>query len=463
MAMKPDRSWVPYGIAVATFALCSVILWLTGGSKGYVRSLAHASAPIVVTTPPPPPVPPPPPPPPPGCVMCEGPVSVTVVRAGIGRGTVTSTPPGIVCGTDCSETWPAGTGASLTATPEAGWTFLGWSGACSGTGVCAVGPVVGPGEGSVSVTATFGIIVPALTRPTVVDFETPALGALARQPINPYVARGMTFTAEPTGYVGAVGVVRNNALATCVGSLSDANQLLGTGVDGAADSIGKSSFAIRATPRAPLAPPVVVSAQFQTGAGVPIRIRLFDVTGSEVGSAAATAAPAPRCDGFGFSGKARVTLTASRAVAYALLDVGSETGRYIFAVDDFEAISVQPLKATLTCPLSATSGVPMAVALTLDNTTLEPYVVTRAALGWHLGGVSIVAPRVLDLPELPLVVPAQTTSAPVTLSVTLPARVSPRTFATAAVTLFGYKAAKGARKPIVSARCSMEIVPPPAR
>ena len=60
-------------------------------------------------------------------------------RSGTGTGTVTSGPPGIDCGTDCAQSYPSFTEVTLTATPDAGSTFTGWSGAgCSGTGNCQV-------------------------------------------------------------------------------------------------------------------------------------------------------------------------------------------------------------------------------------------------------------------------------------------------------------------------------------
>jgi hypothetical protein len=52
----------------------------------------------------------------------------TMTAAGTGSGTVTSTPAGINCGTDCSENYASGTSVKLTATPAAGSTFAGWSG-----------------------------------------------------------------------------------------------------------------------------------------------------------------------------------------------------------------------------------------------------------------------------------------------------------------------------------------------
>ncbi len=63
---------------------------------------------------------------------------LTVTKAGTGSGTVTSTPAGITCGTDCEERYDAGTSVSLTATAATGSHFGGWTGACSGNGTCVV-------------------------------------------------------------------------------------------------------------------------------------------------------------------------------------------------------------------------------------------------------------------------------------------------------------------------------------
>ena len=54
--------------------------------------------------------------------------TLTVTKAGTGSGIVTSSPVGIYCGADCNEVYNEGTAVTLTATPDAGSTFAGWSG-----------------------------------------------------------------------------------------------------------------------------------------------------------------------------------------------------------------------------------------------------------------------------------------------------------------------------------------------
>ena len=77
--------------------------------------------------------------------------TLTLSRAGTGSGTITSSPTGISCGTDCSQGYASGAVVTLTAAPAAGSTFTGWGGACTGTTTtCRVTM-----SGARSATATF--------------------------------------------------------------------------------------------------------------------------------------------------------------------------------------------------------------------------------------------------------------------------------------------------------------------
>ncbi|HEU4735115.1 MAG TPA: cellulase family glycosylhydrolase [Kofleriaceae bacterium] len=76
--------------------------------------------------------------------------ALTVARAGTGTGTISSSPAGITCGATCTASYAGGTSVTLTATAASGSAFVGWSGACSGTGTCTVSMATAQ-----SVTATF--------------------------------------------------------------------------------------------------------------------------------------------------------------------------------------------------------------------------------------------------------------------------------------------------------------------
>lgn len=76
--------------------------------------------------------------------------TLTVSKAGSGSGSVSSSPAGISCGATCSASFNDGTAVTLTATADAGSSFTGWSGACSGAGTCTVNL-----NADTTVTATF--------------------------------------------------------------------------------------------------------------------------------------------------------------------------------------------------------------------------------------------------------------------------------------------------------------------
>jgi DNA-binding beta-propeller fold protein YncE len=63
---------------------------------------------------------------------------LTVFTAGTGSGTVTSSPAGIGCGSNCVAKFQTGALVTLTAAAAAGSEFTGWDGVCSGLGACEV-------------------------------------------------------------------------------------------------------------------------------------------------------------------------------------------------------------------------------------------------------------------------------------------------------------------------------------
>ncbi len=82
--------------------------------------------------------------------------ALTANKSGSGSGTITSSPAGISCGSDCSESYASGAAVTLTATAAAGSSFTGWSGACTGSATCTVTM-----NAAKSVTATFSQALPA--------------------------------------------------------------------------------------------------------------------------------------------------------------------------------------------------------------------------------------------------------------------------------------------------------------
>lgn len=104
----------------------------------------------------------------------------TGTEAWTGTGTVTSSPPGINCGDDCSETYSTAQKVQLTAKADANSTFAGWSGGCSGTGSCQV-TVSGPE----TVIAKFTLNIPKIkVPPTSIQFGATKVGKQATKTLK---------------------------------------------------------------------------------------------------------------------------------------------------------------------------------------------------------------------------------------------------------------------------------------
>jgi hypothetical protein len=92
-------------------------------------------------------------------VAISPPLNVTL--AGIGSGTVTSSPAGISCPGTCSTNFNNGIAVMLAAAANPGSTFAGWSGSCIGTGTCSLTM-----SGAEAVNATFSVATTTTTSTT---------------------------------------------------------------------------------------------------------------------------------------------------------------------------------------------------------------------------------------------------------------------------------------------------------
>jgi hypothetical protein len=79
--------------------------------------------------------------------------TLSVALRGSGRGSITSVPAGITCGSTCTGDFATGTEVSLSATADSGASFTEWGGNCSGSAGCILTMVA-----SQTVTATFSAV-----------------------------------------------------------------------------------------------------------------------------------------------------------------------------------------------------------------------------------------------------------------------------------------------------------------
>ncbi len=139
-------------------------------------------------------------------VAASAPLTVTV--SGSGGGSVNSNPAGIACVSglpdSCSATYDGGIAVTLTATPDSGSAFAGWSGGCSGMGGCVV-----PMDSARDVTATFILIKPV----RIFDAVLPRYFDTLQEA---YTAVGDGETIQVTDRILAGGLVANRPVGVSI-------------------------------------------------------------------------------------------------------------------------------------------------------------------------------------------------------------------------------------------------------
>jgi Fe-S cluster biogenesis protein NfuA len=146
-----------------------------------------------------------------------------------GNGTVTSLPSGINCGVDCDESYRPNTTVTLTANPNADYTFAGWGGACSGTSNCTVTM-----NQAQNVIATFDLIPPNSLKVTTQGNGTVTslpsginCGADCEEPYRPNTT--VTLTANPNAdytFVGWGGACSGTS--NCTVTMNQAQNVIAT-------------------------------------------------------------------------------------------------------------------------------------------------------------------------------------------------------------------------------------------
>jgi hypothetical protein len=171
-------------------------------------------------------------------------VTVTVSKAGTGMGAVASSPVGIDCGTACAASYLSSTLVTLTATPDPGTVFSGWSGGCTGTAPCILA-----GNAPVAVTASFSVLYYELTVTKSGDgtvTSSPAAidcGPNCSEPF--WTGEVVTLTATPSHknstFVGWRGGGCSGPRPTCVVSVRAATSVIATFKNGTGNGNGNGN------------------------------------------------------------------------------------------------------------------------------------------------------------------------------------------------------------------------------
>lgn len=143
--------------------------------------------------------------------------ALSVSKTGSGSGMVIGIPSGIYCDPVCSASYAAGTPVTLEVSPDAGSTFAGWAGGCSGTGQCTIAM-----DAPKSIAATFSLNAYAITLPP------SANGTISCDPMAvPHGSNTRCTVAPGAGYhVAALTDNGADATSAMVGNLYVVNNVV---------------------------------------------------------------------------------------------------------------------------------------------------------------------------------------------------------------------------------------------
>lgn len=175
---------------------------------------------------------------------------LTVNRSGTGSGHVSG--PGINCGSDCAENYSPGTVVTLTAAPDAGSTFVGWSGVCSGSGACTL------------TLNSFTTVTAIFIKPLILDFPGPPEGEVS-------VAYNASLEIS--------GGLPPYTVSVISGALPPGLSLNSSNISGTPTAAGKKSFKVQVTDRLGSS----ASRKFKIKVYKPLRIKTESLKAGAVG------------------------------------------------------------------------------------------------------------------------------------------------------------------------------------
>jgi hypothetical protein len=138
---------------------------------------------------------------------------LTLSVTGSGSGTITPSPAGTSCGTNC-HAYASGTVVHVTESANAGSTFAGWGGACSGTGSCSVTM-----NSSQSATATFNLTGSGGNQVWILDFGPDPVVA-GREEVAQVLVTAFTNSGTFSETSSSPGVYMYDPTGTCSYRLS---------------------------------------------------------------------------------------------------------------------------------------------------------------------------------------------------------------------------------------------------